>query len=159
MQHANPTYSQQLCTFLLQGSAIDAAVDQPLLLQVLKQQLQGSSWQPASQGAGKGQPAGTTPDAAAQAGAWHMLPLPLQQLQAHAAAADAPASNTEAGAAAVQLQGEVCAEPVYVPVGKAPSKSMSMGEASVGEDSGLIGTQMHEEEEEEYATALVSSAC
>jgi hypothetical protein len=34
-----------------------------------------------------------------------------------------------------------------------------MGEASVGEDSGLIGTQMHEEEEEEYATALVSSAC
>lgn len=85
-----------------------------------------------------------------------MLPLPLQQLQANAAAADTPASDAEAAEA--QLQGGVCAEPVSVPVGKAPSKSMSMGEASVGEDSGLIGTQMHEEEEEEYATALVSRA-
>jgi hypothetical protein len=133
-------------------------LDQPFLLQVLKQQLQGSSWQAAVQDLAKHQPTSTAPAPAAQAGTWHALPLPLQQLQAHTAAAGAPASGAEAEAAAEHLQGSLCAEPLSVPVGKAPSKSMSMGEASVGEESGLIGTQMHEEEEEEEedAMALVS---
>jgi hypothetical protein len=151
----------------MQGSAVSVEVNQPLLLQLL-QHVVGSaspSWQvptaPADVPRKQLPSAAAGQQAAAEATSRRSFSLPLQQLQGSAASA---AATPEAGAVsaeaktvtAAQLsEAEVCT--VSATASKLASKSTSMlGAASVAEDSSLIGTHLDDEEEEEYATVLVS---
>lgn len=140
---------------LIQGSVgtSAAAADSPLLLQLLKQQLTSGSR------VGAGLPRSTTLS--------HQQQQPSSSVAAPAAVTAATEAQHEPEvlvAAGQPTQGDRSLVVAAVGAGgvvgvKGASKShMSMCEGSVGEDSGLIGTQMHadEEEEEDYATVLVS---
>lgn len=89
----------------------------------------------------------------------HDLSLPLHQLQAPAAADITPqATAAEAEVQSVPVVAQAAAGEVVAAAGgvKLPSKSMSLlGVTSVPEESGLIGTAL-DEEDDEYATVLVS---
>lgn len=136
-----------------------SGVDQPLLLQLLKQQLSGQTWeagpsacQPPSSRAEQ-QPQSAPSDA-------HVSMSSASQQSPSASADTTGPEAAAAGEEAVlgspgQLQSNsMCL--TGAAAGKVPSKSMSLlghSTATVTEDSSLIGTQM--EEEEDYATALV----
>lgn len=151
---------------VMQGSAVDIEVNQPLLLQLLQRAVDSPSpsWQALTAQADmprKQQPsAAAGQQAAAEANSRRSFSLPIQQLQGPAvtaaAAPEAAAVAAEARTAtAAQLsEADVCT--VSAAASKLASKSTSLlGAASVAEDSSLIGTHL-DEEDEEYATALVS---
>jgi hypothetical protein len=155
-----PEFVLMLPICAMQGSAVDTEVNQPLLLQLL-QHVVGSlspSWQaPTAQAdvSRKQLPGTKLQQAAADATSRRSFALPVRQLQrSAAAAAAAPEAAAVAAedktATAAQSEAEVCT------VSAAASKStLLLGAASVAEDSSLIGTHL-DEEEEEYATVLVS---
>jgi hypothetical protein len=139
---------------------ISPDADQPLLLQLLKQVVgkDSGSWQAAAAAAARADKTRQQLASRAAGEAAADSSTPSQ------AAATAEAANAAVEASAASAAGELAAEActaVAAGGSKLPSKSGSLlGTASVGEDSDLIGTQLEvgEEEEEQYATALVSRA-
>jgi hypothetical protein len=138
-----------------------SGMDQPLLLQLLKQQLSGHTWEA---GPSACQPPSSRAEQPPQVAASDAQ-VSTSRASQDSPLASADTTGPEAAAAAEeavlgspgQLQSNsLCL--TAAAAGKVPSKSMSLlghSTATVTEDSSLIGTQM--EEEEDYATALVSA--